>query len=62
VIHPCANADGTQRTENTGPLKVKRMETLDEANVTPKGKCNRARAVLCWTIGEFSPASVTLGG
>jgi len=34
VLHPWANADGTQRIENTGPLTVKRMEMLDEAEVT----------------------------
>ena len=32
------------------------------ANVTPKAKFNWRRAVLCWTIGEPSAASVTLGG
>src|SRR5688572_6157567 len=30
VIHTWANPDGTQRIESTGPLTVKRMETIDE--------------------------------
>jgi arylsulfatase A-like enzyme len=30
VLHSWANADGTQKIENTGPLTVKRMETIDE--------------------------------
>jgi arylsulfatase A-like enzyme len=30
VLHSWANADGTQRIENTGPLTVKRMETVDQ--------------------------------
>jgi len=30
VIHTWANPDGTQRIENTGPLTIKRMETIDE--------------------------------
>jgi arylsulfatase A-like enzyme len=30
VIHSYANADGTQKIEDTGPLTVKRMETIDE--------------------------------
>jgi len=30
VLHTWANADGTQKIENTGPLTVKRMETVDE--------------------------------
>ena len=30
VLHCWANADGTQRIEDTGPLNVKRMETVDE--------------------------------
>lgn len=30
VIHSWANADGTQRVEDTGPLTKKRMETVDE--------------------------------
>ena len=30
VIHTWANADGTQRIESTGPLTIKRMETIDE--------------------------------
>jgi len=30
VLHSWANADGTQKIENTGPLTVKRMETVDE--------------------------------
>jgi arylsulfatase len=30
VIHSFANADGTQKIEDTGPLSVKRMETIDE--------------------------------
>jgi len=30
VLHSWANADGTQKIENTGPLNTKRMETVDE--------------------------------
>ncbi|MFL5615102.1 MAG: arylsulfatase [Gemmatimonadaceae bacterium] len=30
VLHCWANADGTQKIENTGPLTTKRMETIDE--------------------------------
>ena len=30
VIHTWANADGTQKIESTGPLNIKRMETIDE--------------------------------
>ena len=30
VIHSFANADGTQKIEDTGPLTIKRMETVDE--------------------------------
>jgi arylsulfatase A-like enzyme len=30
VLHTWANADGTQKIENTGPLDTKRMETVDE--------------------------------
>ncbi len=30
VVHTWANADGTQRIEDTGPLTKKRMETVDE--------------------------------
>jgi arylsulfatase A-like enzyme len=30
VIHSFANADGTQKIEDTGPLTKKRMETVDE--------------------------------
>ena len=30
VLHSWANADGTQRIEDTGPLTIKRMETVDD--------------------------------
>ncbi len=30
VIHSWANADGTQRIEDTGPLNIKRMPTIDQ--------------------------------
>ena len=30
MLKTWANADGTQRIENTGPLTMKRMETVDE--------------------------------
>ena len=30
VLHSWANADGAQKIENTGPLTIKRMETVDE--------------------------------
>jgi arylsulfatase A-like enzyme len=30
VIHSTANADGTQKVEDTGPLTKKRMETIDD--------------------------------
>ncbi|HEV2897275.1 MAG TPA: arylsulfatase [Pseudaminobacter sp.] len=33
VLHSWANADGTQRIENTGPLTKKRMETIDDETV-----------------------------
>jgi arylsulfatase A-like enzyme len=35
VIHCWANPDGTQKIESTGPLNIKRMETIDE-EVTSK--------------------------
>jgi arylsulfatase len=34
VLHCYANADGTQRIENTGPLTRKRMETIDDETAT----------------------------
>lgn len=34
VIRSWANADGTQRIEDTGPLTRKRMETVDEETIT----------------------------
>src|SRR4029434_584970 len=30
VLHTWANADGTQKIENTGPLTIERMKTVDE--------------------------------
>ena len=30
MIHTWANPDGTQKIESTGPLNIKRMETIDE--------------------------------
>jgi len=30
IIHSWANPDGTQKIEDTGPLNIKRMETVDE--------------------------------
>ena len=33
VLHSWANADGTQRIEDTGPLTKKRMETIDDETV-----------------------------
>src|SRR5262245_19166784 len=33
VLHTWANADGTQKIENTGPLTKKRMETIDDETV-----------------------------
>jgi len=30
VLHAWANPDGTQKIENTGPLTIKRMETVDQ--------------------------------
>ena len=33
VLHTYANADGTQRIEDTGPLTKKRMETIDDETV-----------------------------
>jgi hypothetical protein len=30
VIHSWANEDGTQRIEDTGPLTIERMETVDD--------------------------------
>lgn len=37
VLHCWANADGTQKIENTGPLDKKRMETIDD-DVVAKSK------------------------
>lgn len=34
VIHSWANADGTQKIEDTGPLTKKRMETVDQETIT----------------------------
>jgi arylsulfatase A-like enzyme len=34
VLHTWANADGTQKIENTGPLTKKRMETIDDEVAT----------------------------
>ena len=34
VLHSYANADGTQRIENTGPLTIKRIETIDDEVAT----------------------------
>ena len=34
VLHCYANADGTQRIENTGPLTRERMETIDDETAT----------------------------
>lgn len=34
VLHCYANADGTQKIENTGPLTKKRMETIDDETAT----------------------------
>jgi arylsulfatase len=34
VIHTWANADGTQKIESTGPLDMKRMETVDAESTT----------------------------
>jgi arylsulfatase len=34
VLHTWANADGTQKIENTGPLTKKRMETIDDETAT----------------------------
>jgi len=34
VLHCYANADGTQRIEDTGPLTKKRMETIDDETAT----------------------------
>jgi len=34
IIHSFANADGTQRVTDTGPLTKKRMETIDEETLT----------------------------
>ena len=34
VLHTWANADGSQKIENTGPLTKKRMETIDDETAT----------------------------
>ncbi len=44
VIHSFANADGTQKIEDTGPLTRKRMETIDE-EVTEKALAFMDKAV-----------------
>jgi arylsulfatase len=38
VIHSWANADGTQKIEDTGPLTKKRMETIDEETLAAAKK------------------------
>ena len=35
VLHTWANPDGTQKIEDTGPLTIKRMETVDDEFSTP---------------------------
>lgn len=53
VLHCYANADGTQKIENTGPLTKKRMETIDDetANMAAaflEKKVNAGEPVFLW--------------
>jgi len=53
VLHSWANADGTQKIENTGPLTVKRMETVDEEFLDASLKfmeqaVNDDKPFFCW--------------
>jgi arylsulfatase len=56
VLHTWANADGTQKIENTGPLTRKRMETIDEETLAgAKDFITRQHAAgqpfFCWWNG-----------
>src|SRR3954454_16095901 len=44
VIHSWANADGTQRIEDTGPLTKKRMETIDDEFLAAASTFIRAKS------------------
>jgi arylsulfatase A-like enzyme len=53
VLHSWANADGTQRVEDTGPLTKKRMETVDDeflgaASVFIKDKAEAEQPFFVW--------------
>ena len=53
VIHSWANADGTQKIEDTGPLNIKRMPTVDEeflggAKKFIDGAVKQNRPFFCW--------------
>src|SRR5262245_30158034 len=53
VIHSWANADGTQKIEDTGPLNIKRMPTVDEeflggAKKFIDGSVKQNKPFFCW--------------
>jgi arylsulfatase len=56
VIHSWANADGSQKIEDTGPLTKKRMETVDEETLAAatdfiKRQQNDGKPWCCWWNG-----------
>jgi arylsulfatase len=56
VIHSWANADGSQKVEDTGPLTKKRMETVDEETLAAaidfiKRQQNDGKPWCCWWNG-----------
>ncbi|WP_417848538.1 arylsulfatase [Thalassoglobus sp.] len=56
VIHSWANADGTQKVEDTGPLTKKRMETIDDETVAAakdfiKRQNDAGKPFFCWWNG-----------
>jgi arylsulfatase len=53
VIHSWANADGTQKIEDTGPLNIKRMPTIDEEFLAGAKKfiddsVKQSKPFFCW--------------
>jgi arylsulfatase A-like enzyme len=56
VIHSWANADGTQKIEDTGPLTKKRMETIDDTTSDAaigfiKAQHKAGKPFFCWWNG-----------
>ncbi|QDT32553.1 arylsulfatase [Thalassoglobus polymorphus] len=56
VIHSWANADGTQKVTDTGPLTKKRMETIDDETVAAakdfiKRQNDAGKPFFCWWNG-----------